>query len=198
MSEIDPRRLRILDAALEEFEQVGIKRARVESIARRAGMGRATLYRVYDDKDAIVAAVLGRKVEESLAMLDDVMSRHDSIQDRMVEGFVTMLAAFRDDALLQRLLAVEPESVTPWLTVSGGPMIRLASDYLAGMLRAADVEIDADIDIDIISEMAVRLVHSLYSTPQGLIARDEASSRAFARRYMVDVLFAPPKPTDLR
>ena len=192
MNDIDPRHARILDAALEEFEDVGITKARVEAIAKRAGIGRATLYRTYDDKDSLVAAVLARKVDESLGMLDDVMSRYDRIEDRMVEGFVTILQAFREDVLLQRLLAVEPESVTPWLTVNGGPMIRVASDHLAKLLRSAEVEIDADIDIDVIAEMAVRLVHSLYSTPQGLIAQDEQSSREFAKRYMVDILF-PPK-----
>ena len=192
MNDIDPRQARILDAALEEFEDVGITKARVEAIAKRAGIGRATLYRTYDDKDSLVAAVLVRKVEESLAMLDEVMSGHDRIEDRMVEGFVTMLRSFREDALLQRLLELEPESVTPWLTVNGGPMIRVASDHLASMLRSADVEIEADVDIDVVAEMAVRLVHSLYSTPQGLIAQDERGSREFARRYMVDILF-PPK-----
>ncbi len=192
MEDMDPRRTRILDAALEEFEEVGITKARVEAIAKRAGIGRATLYRTFDDKDAVVAAVLARKVDESLAMLDEVMRRHDRVEDRMVEGFVTMLGAFRDDVLLQRLLAVEPESVTPWLTVNGGPMIRVASDYLAKMLRSAELGISADVDLDVIAEMAVRIVHSLYSTPQGLIAQDEESSRDFARRYMVDMLF-PPK-----
>lgn len=187
----DPRQTKILDAALEEFERVGIKKARVEAIAKRAGIGRATLYRAFADKDEVVAAVLGRKVEESLAMLDTVMKSHDRLEDRMVEGFVTMLGAFRDDALLQRLLTVEPESVTPWLTVNGGPMIRLASDYLAAMLRTSNRETDPDVDLDVVAEMAVRIVHSLYSTPQGLIAQDEKSSREFARRYMVDVLFPP-------
>lgn len=192
MEEIDPRRTRILDAALEEFEQAGITRARMEAIAKRAGIGRATLYRTFDDKDAVVAAVLARKVDESLAMLDEVMRRHDRVEDRMVEGFVTMLRSFREDVLLQRLLAVEPESVTPWLTVNGAPMIRVASDYLAKMLRSTELEISADVDLDVVAEMAVRIVHSLYATPQGLIAQDEDSSRDFARRYMVDVLF-PPK-----
>ncbi|MEO6472619.1 MAG: TetR/AcrR family transcriptional regulator [Aeromicrobium sp.] len=192
MEDLDPRRTRILDAALEEFEEVGITKARVEAIAKRAGIGRATLYRTFDDKDAVVAAVLARKVDESLAMLDEVMRRHDRVEDRMVEGFVTMLGAFREDVLLQRLLAVEPESVTPWLTVNGGPMIRVASDYLAKMLRSAELEISVDVDLDVVAEMAVRIVHSLYSTPQGLIAQDEEGSRDFARRYMVDILF-PPK-----
>lgn len=164
----------------------------MEAIAKRAGIGRATLYRTFDDKDAVVAAVLARKVDESLAMLDEVMRRHDRVEDRMVEGFVTMLRSFREDVLLQRLLAVEPESVTPWLTVNGAPMIRVASDYLAKMLRSTELEISADVDLDVVAEMAVRIVHSLYATPQGLIAQDEDSSRDFARRYMVDVLF-PPK-----
>ncbi len=193
MNDTDPRRTQILDAALEEFEHVGIRKARVEAIAKRAGIGRATLYRAFTDKDDIVAAVLSRKVEVSLAALDEVMERHGTIEDRMVEGFVTMVAQFRDDALIQRLIAVEPESVTPMLTVGGAPLLRLASDHLATMLRSAEKQPSQDVDIDVIAEMAVRIVHSLYATPEGLIAQDDAGSREFAKRYMVDILFPPER-----
>ncbi|MCW2779930.1 MAG: hypothetical protein JWR35_379 [Marmoricola sp.] len=189
MTDLTPRDERILEAALAEFERHGIKRARVGAIAKNAGVGRATLYRSYPDKDALVTAVLTAKVDLSLAALDQVMIDYQTIEDRMVEGFVVMLKSFRDDSLLQRLIALEPESVTPWLTVKGGPILALAREHLAKVIQSADLRLPPDLDIEVVAEMAVRLLHSLYATPQGLIGRDDDSSREFVRRYLVSTLF---------
>jgi AcrR family transcriptional regulator len=189
MTDLTPRDERILEAALAEFERHGIKRARVGAIAKNAGVGRATLYRSYPDKDALVTAVLTAKVDLSLAALDQVMIDYETVEDRVVEGFVVMLKSFRNDSLLQRLIALEPESVTPWLTVKGGPILALAREHLAKVMQSADLRLPADLDIEVVAEMAVRLLHSLYATPQGLIGRDDKSSREFVRRYLVSTLF---------
>ena len=185
----DDARTAILDAALAEFERVGIRRARVEDVARQAGIGRATLYRRFADKDALVAAALLRKFERFMAQLDEVMTAQASLEDSLVEGFVALRRFTRDDPLLSRLLAVEPETVLPFLTVDAGPVMAVARDYLVRTITAAGRELPDGVDADVAAEMAVRLMHSLIATPQGVIAQDDESSRDFARRYMVDQLF---------
>ena len=182
----------ILAAALAEFERVGIRRARVEDVARQAGLGRATVYRRFADKDALVAAALMRKFERFMAQLDEVMAAQVTLEDGLVEGFVALRRFTRDDPLLSRLLAVEPETVLPFLTVEAGPVLAVGRDYLARTIRATGREVPDGVDIDIAAEMAVRLMHSLIATPQGVMAQDDESSRDFARRYMVDQLFPPP------
>jgi AcrR family transcriptional regulator len=179
----------ILDAALAEFERVGIRRARVEDVARQAGIGRATLYRRFADKDALVAAALVRKFERFMAQLDEVMTAQATLEDSLVEGFVALRRFTRDDPLLTRLLAVEPETVLPFLTVEAGSVLAIGRDYLAQTIRAAGREVPEGVDVDVAAEMAVRLMHSLIATPQGVIAQDDDSSRTFARHYMVDQLF---------
>jgi len=56
----DPVAETILDAALEEFLAYGLRRTNVDVVAKRAGVSRATLYRRFDGKDALVQAVLVR------------------------------------------------------------------------------------------------------------------------------------------
>lgn len=181
----------ILDAGLAEFERVGIRRARVEDVARQAGIGRATLYRRFADKDALVAAALMRKFERFMAQLDEVMAAQATLEDSLVEGFVALRRFTRDDPLLSRLLAVEPETVLPFLTVEAGPVLAIGREYLVRTIRDAGRELPDGVDAEVAAEMAVRLMHSLIATPQGVIAQDDESSRAFARRYMVDQLFPP-------
>src|SRR6185295_11041905 len=58
---------RLLDAALELFNERTFADTTMEQIARRAGASTKTLYARYADKAAVVEAVVNRIVERSLA-----------------------------------------------------------------------------------------------------------------------------------
>src|SRR5689334_11737964 len=58
---------RLLDAALELFNERTYAEATMEQIARRAGASTKTLYARYADKAAVVEAVVNRIVERTLA-----------------------------------------------------------------------------------------------------------------------------------
>lgn len=51
----------ILDAALTEFDQHGIRRVALDDVARRAGVSRTTIYRRFANRDDLVAAVMDRE-----------------------------------------------------------------------------------------------------------------------------------------
>ncbi|WP_425607448.1 TetR/AcrR family transcriptional regulator [Rhodococcus pyridinivorans] len=53
-TETDETRVRLLDAAYEQFCRTGIQRSSMEEIARRAKLSRITLYRKFESKDALV------------------------------------------------------------------------------------------------------------------------------------------------
>jgi AcrR family transcriptional regulator len=54
----------ILDATLELIDESGLTGLSVESVAARAGVGKATIYRRWPSKEALVASALGRCAEE--------------------------------------------------------------------------------------------------------------------------------------
>lgn len=60
-------RARILSAARREFAAKGIAGARVDAIARRAGVNKRMLYHYFGSKDGLFAAVLRRTLDERLA-----------------------------------------------------------------------------------------------------------------------------------
>ena len=64
-----------------------------------------------------------------------------------------------------------------------------AGYYFVLLFLQGGLKPPAGVDVDVAAEMAVRLMHSLIATPQGVIAQDDESTRDFARRYMVDQLF---------
>lgn len=54
----------VLDVALEEFLTEGLNGANIESIARKAGVGKSTIYRKYVSKQGLLLAVAQRRMKE--------------------------------------------------------------------------------------------------------------------------------------
>uniref|UniRef100_UPI00245473F4 TetR/AcrR family transcriptional regulator n=1 Tax=Nocardia cyriacigeorgica TaxID=135487 RepID=UPI00245473F4 len=82
---------RILDAALDQFGQLGIKKTTIEDIARKAGVDRVTVYRRIGSRDDVVRAVALREVNAVLTELDDVAARNDTLADLVADIFVTVV-----------------------------------------------------------------------------------------------------------
>ncbi|WP_203338348.1 TetR/AcrR family transcriptional regulator [Nocardioides limicola] len=177
---------RILAAAEAEFERVGLRRASMGRVAQVAEIGRATLYRRFPDKAALVDAVLQRHLTTSLARLETLMAAIPDPRERLVEGFAETIELIREDRLLQRLLETEPETVLPIATTQGAVGIALARDFLADQLRRSGL--DASGHLDEAAEIAVRLVHSLMLTPSDRLGTDRQASRDLARRLLLPAL----------
>jgi len=75
----------ILDATLELIDETGLTGLSVESVAARAGVGKATIYRRWPSKEALVASALSRCAEESA-----VLEAEGSLRDQLV-GYVEQI-----------------------------------------------------------------------------------------------------------
>jgi AcrR family transcriptional regulator len=184
-----PQADRILDAALELFETFGLRRTTMDDVARASGFGRATVYRRFPGKNELVTGVLLREARRFFAELDRSVPAEATLEERLVEGFVTTLRISREQRLLKRLLVLEPELLLPHATERAGPLLAAARGYLARRLRAAQRQGAAgDFDPEVIAEIMVRLTHSLLLTPAGHIPVDDDGARAFALRYLAPMV----------
>src|ERR671931_1840485 len=75
---------RVLDAALVELSEFGIRRASIDAVTRRSGVSRMTVYRRYPGKEALVAAVLQREVQRFLAEVASLPAE-GSLAERVAE-----------------------------------------------------------------------------------------------------------------
>lgn len=77
MTERNPERTkeRILDAARREFGEKGLAGARVDEIARRAGVNKRMLYHYFGDKERLWEAILERKMGERGDLLAEAPRR---------------------------------------------------------------------------------------------------------------------------
>lgn len=182
----------IADAALRQFELFGLARATIEDVARRAHVGRVTIYRYFPGKDALIEAVALRELRKFLAELDEIVAPLQDPEAMIVEGFVFTLHAARGHRLLQRLIDSEPETALPWLTVKGAPIVSAATEFLAGHMARDLADDRGGPELLHTAEIVVRLIVSFLLIPNVTIGLDDdAAARAFARRYLRPMLAAP-------
>lgn len=83
------RRQQILEAAEVCFRRRGFQGASVAEICKGAGVSAGHLYHFYDSKEAIIAAIVQRDLEEKLEILDRLSQRADitsAMLDEIDEG----------------------------------------------------------------------------------------------------------------
>ena len=127
---------RILDAALGQFEDFGLRRSTMDNIALRRGLSRITIYRRFPKKENLIEAVVLRELRNFLGDLGSVGGACATPEDRMIERVAFALQYLRSaDSLLCLLLRTEPEAILPSLTVNGGAVVDLAREHSAALIR---------------------------------------------------------------
>lgn len=184
---------RILDAAMAELLDVGVRHFGVEDVARRAGINRITIYRRFAGRDDLLRAVIVREGRRLLADVDAAVAAVDGADEQIAEGFAAALTAARSHPLVRRLLEREPE-VMSVMAAHGAAVLALAREYLAFQARRTLSRRQlAAVDVDVVAELAVRLSLSFLVTPESCAQLDtHEQARAFALSYLVPALGSLP------
>ena len=87
---------RILQAAIDEIGQHGADRVTVVSIARRASMTHANVYRHFEDRTALFDAITLGWLKGVEARLSEIADAPDPARDKFERLFFGLLGAYRD------------------------------------------------------------------------------------------------------
>lgn len=185
---------RILAAAIEQTEDFGLRRFTIDDVARRVGVSRVTVYRYFPKKDRLVEAVMLHELRRFLREIDAAVAPYETLQERLVEGFVFALEFLRGHGLLNRLLRTEPEFILPYLTVRAAPILAAGREFIADFARreaeAGGLPLGEE-EIEAVSELLARAVLSFVLTPDSVLGlRTNAEIRAFAEHYLAPTLQA--------
>jgi AcrR family transcriptional regulator len=150
-----------LDAARAAILAVGWSRTTLTDIARRAGVSRMTLYRRWPDTQTLLADLMtrewGRVVEEATRSAPG--SADDAVR-RISAGVVATVRGLRADALLRRIIDVDPELLLPYLLDRRGRSQELLATALAATIREGQREgTIRDGDADLIARSLLLACH---------------------------------------
>jgi AcrR family transcriptional regulator len=188
---------RILAATLEQAELVGIRRTTMEDVARRSGVGRATLYRRFPTKAALIDAVVLAEARRYLDGSAQARSHATTFEDRMVYSTMFTVTFLREHTLLKKLLRTEPETILPSLTIDAGAILDFATDHSVALLRSelygtTTTTAAQERHLRTVAELHTRLTLSFIVTPHTSInLATPEDTRAYVRNYLMPMVTGP-------
>ncbi len=139
---------RILDAARELLSEDGFSDFRLEHVAARAGVGKATIYRRWGSKEALAQELLTELAAPHIAVADS-----DSTREELLAAVVNPMRAVTDTpfgpvirALLSQI-AVNPTLGDPFRATVVQARRREVARLIARGIARGDLRPDADADI---------------------------------------------------
>jgi AcrR family transcriptional regulator len=96
----------LVAAAREVFNEQGVE-ARLDEIARRAGVGTGTLYRHFPTREALVEAILAERTDEFATLAETALGRTDA-WDGLVGLLEAILELQRGDRVLKEVFVRYP------------------------------------------------------------------------------------------
>jgi AcrR family transcriptional regulator len=178
---------RILDAAAELFAQRNVAGVGMHEIARAAGCSRATLYRYFENREALHTAFMHRETYRLHYTIIDQITGIKDPGDRLVEGVIAALGLVRKSPAL-----------SSWFSTSGPPLGAVIADHddVVKALTAAFLTSLAPDEPAVVERRArwlVRVMTSLLVFP----GEDEADERAMVREFVVPIVVAARLPAEL-
>jgi len=186
---------RIRDAEMVCIGRFGLAKTTVDDIAREAGCSRATLYRYYDGKPAILRAAVAAELDRVARALIALGRTQPTFTDAVVAVVVHGARELRGHDALQFLLAHEPEAVLGHLAFAPGDRVLVAvGDAIAPAFDrwlAPDATTRA-------GDWLTRLVRSYVLMPHPPVdLTDPAAARTFLEQLVIPGL-APARPVEPR
>ena len=178
---------KILDAAAELFVRDGVAAVGMNEIAKAAGCSRATLYRYFENREALYTAYVHR---DARRLYDELTLQVADVTDpteRLIEGVITGLRSVRASPALSSWFATASPPI-------GGEMAEHSEVIRAlveGFVRSrGDGPPDADVGRQ--ARWLVRVMVSLLVFP----GNDEADERAMLAEFVAPLVVGLPQRAD--
>ena len=111
---------RILAGTMVCLGRFGVAKTTLEDIAGEADCSRATVYRYFGNRAAVVRAAVNAEIERVSDAIVASAADADNLEDAVTAMFVGAAKALVNHTALQRALDLEPEVVLPGLSFEGG------------------------------------------------------------------------------
>ena len=189
-----PVRERLLDAAEECLQQFGPQKTSMEDVARAAGMSRATVYRYFENRDALLLGVASRQAANLAADAMSYLARFDNISDWLVEGLLYTLRELPQRPVFASLVtSLDSRSGTTLFLGSNG-MVEIGVNVLQPMFDMAKGQgvVREDLDLHLLIEWLLRVLWTYLNAPSQVATDEEGMRRLFGMMLIPTVLKESP------
>ncbi len=176
---------RILDAAGELFAHKEAAAVGMHEIASTAGCSRATLYRYFENREALYTAYVHR---ESYRLYREMTEQINSVvdpRDRLIEGMMASMRNVRESPALASWFATTQRPI--------GAEMAEQSEVIKALTEAFIISLGPD-DPELVAHRArwlVRVMTSLFLFP----GHDDADERAMLEEFVVPIVLPSRQAT---
>ncbi len=173
---------RILDAADELFTRHDAATVGMNEIARAAGCSRATVYRYFENRDALCTAYVHRETRRVFREMGARIAGIADPRERLTEGVVASLRSVRENPALSSWFASTQRPI-------GGEMAE-RSEVIKALTEAflRSLRVAADDDVERRARWLVRSMISLLVFP----GHDDADERAVLTEFVIPMVLPDP------
>ena len=179
---------RILEAAGRVFVRDGIRGARMGKIAEAAGCARATLYRYFPNKEALLHAYMVQVAKGFGEVLDDKLRGFRSLGDRLVEAVAVSVELIQEREDLAPFFSEEGLGLTAQLTSNAAAMNEQLTRQLESESRSDRIEgrLRDDVSAAEAAEWVTRAIFSFSVLPSE--GRSPGALRKYLKKMLIPAL----------
>jgi AcrR family transcriptional regulator len=169
---------RILDAAEKLFTRHDPRSVGMNEIAKAAGCSRATLYRYYENREALRTAYVSRETHRLFQAVGQQINGVEDPREKLVAGIAEALRLVRESPALSAWFATAAPPI--------GAELAEQSDVIAALTNTFVNSLGADDPANVAGRgrWLVRVITSLLIFP----GRDEADERAMLTEFVAPVM----------
>ena len=171
------RREQIVEAATRVFAEKGFRRATIREVAREAGISEGTIYNYFEDKDALLMAILERLNETERRVEDFEEGMAKTFGDFLGEYLRRRMSMIWENREVFRVvlseMLVNAELRELYLRQVVTPTMRIAEEYFRAMVEHGQIR-----SVD--TRLAVRI---LAGTVMGLLVLDLLGDEGVGTRW---------------
>ena len=189
-------RERVLDATESCLQRFGLAKTTVEDVARASGLSRATVYRQFRNRDALLLAVAARDADRVASQAERYLRRFEDVGSWIVEGMLFCLREIPKRPVLSQFLAPQELGAASRMLLTSDRMLAIGAEILRPMFEPArnEGQLREHLELDSLMEWVLRILMSYLAVP-GPPARTEDDLRRLFRGMLLPAVLVPGSGT---
>jgi len=177
---------RLLDAAEACLARYGASKTSMEDVAKTAGLSRATVYRYFENRDALLLGVASRQATSLARDSLGYLRQFDTVSDWLVEGLLYTLREIPKRPAFASLVMSLDASTASRLFLGSSNMIQIGVDVLEPIFATAKAQgvVREDVEVELLIEWLLRVLWTYLNAPSR-VAADEEDMRKLFRMMLI-------------
>ncbi len=160
-------RERVLDAAESCLQRFGLAKTTIEDVAQASRLSRATIYREFGNRDALLLAVAVRDAEGVASQAEIHLKSFDDVGSWIVEGMLFCLREIPKRPVLSQFLAPQEFGAASRMLLNSDRMLAIGAEILRPVFEPARREglLQEELELEVLMEWVLRILMSYLAVP---------------------------------